>query len=221
MYATPGKHPYIVPFGILKDVTDRGPLWDPAMNFHSYHFDNAGTRGEDRGPRRRSIISSNKKTRVHDDFKSLTPTTYTPDSPTSWFHFSGHWGGKLLPASDKRQYAVFSEHAYVNGPPGPKYKALGRKHTCLRRGGCPILTSTAPSHWVLVLIKDWVTVCAVFWLAFVAVWCGLWVATVGGRSASWILWGWWHNESQYAGARSSDERTALLPEQNETTQVHF
>ncbi|KAH6661725.1 vacuolar protein sorting-associated protein [Verticillium dahliae] len=39
MYAQPGFHPYILPFKLLKDVTDRGPLWDPAKNTYSYWYD--------------------------------------------------------------------------------------------------------------------------------------------------------------------------------------
>ena len=31
MYATPGLHPYILPWGLLHDQTDRGPLWDPSL----------------------------------------------------------------------------------------------------------------------------------------------------------------------------------------------
>lgn len=33
MYAMPGKHPYVLPGGILADVTDKGPLWDPTKNY--------------------------------------------------------------------------------------------------------------------------------------------------------------------------------------------
>jgi hypothetical protein len=39
MYALPGKHPYVLPFGMLADETDRGPLWDPAKNTYAYHYD--------------------------------------------------------------------------------------------------------------------------------------------------------------------------------------
>ncbi|KAK6607731.1 vacuolar protein sorting-associated protein [Botrytis cinerea] len=31
MYATPGTHPYVLPFKLLADVTDKGPIWDPSL----------------------------------------------------------------------------------------------------------------------------------------------------------------------------------------------
>lgn len=39
MYAFPGPHPYVLPFQMLKDETDRGPLWDPALNNYAYFYD--------------------------------------------------------------------------------------------------------------------------------------------------------------------------------------
>ncbi|KAI9743941.1 MAG: Vacuolar protein sorting-associated protein 62 [Claussenomyces sp. TS43310] len=215
MYATPGKHPYVIPFGILKDVTDKGPLWDPAQNFHSYHYDTTAAEGEDRGHRRRSLSPATEQDPFLDGIKTLTPTTNTPDAPTSWFHFAGHWGGKLLPRSDSRQYAFFSERAYVSGPPGPKFKALGRRHTCLRADGCTVLTSIAPSHWLMVLLRDWLTVCAIFWLVFVVIWLLFWVLTRSCRALRRVLWG---RSASVPTSEEPDERTALLPEQSETTE---
>ena len=39
MYATPGIHNYILPFGLLFDLTDHGPLWDPALNMYSFTYE--------------------------------------------------------------------------------------------------------------------------------------------------------------------------------------
>jgi hypothetical protein len=39
MYATPGLHPYVLPFKMLADATDRGPLWDPVLNNMAYWYD--------------------------------------------------------------------------------------------------------------------------------------------------------------------------------------
>lgn len=39
MYAFPGPHPYVLPFQMLKDDTDRGPLWDPSLNNYAYFYD--------------------------------------------------------------------------------------------------------------------------------------------------------------------------------------
>lgn len=104
MYATPGTHPYVLPWGILHDITDRGPLWDPALNSHSYTY----------------------------DYKTdhLRSSNLTPSAPTEWFHYGGHWGDKFYPLGDKRQYRFAGQYHYVNGPFGPKFKNLARKKIC-------------------------------------------------------------------------------------------
>lgn len=104
MYAQPGYHPYILPLGLLHDQTDRGPLWDPAMNCLKYTYD------------------------VKND--SLTPDNRTADAPTEWFFFNGHWGDKLYPLSDARQYEFVGQYHYVTGPLGPRWKHLGRRKVC-------------------------------------------------------------------------------------------
>ena len=116
MYATSGLHPYALPFSILHDVTSRGPLWDPALNFHSYAY----------------RPSTDK----------LLASALTPSSPVPWFYFNGHWGDKFYPLSDSRQYGFGGQYHYVNGPLGPRFKNLGRRKVC--QGGeddeCPIRT---------------------------------------------------------------------------------
>jgi len=47
MYAMPGTHPYVLPFGLLADVTDKGPLWDPALNYLAYHYNTSITHNVD------------------------------------------------------------------------------------------------------------------------------------------------------------------------------
>ena len=105
MYATPGLQPYILPWGLLHDTTDRGPLWDPALNLKSYTFDPSS--------------------------KILRASVHNPQAPTGWFHFAGHWGDKYYPLSDPRQYRLAGQYHYVNGPIGPKFKNLGRKKICV------------------------------------------------------------------------------------------
>jgi len=107
MYPTPGIHPYVLPYGILHDQTDRGPLWDPTLNLHSYTWDL--------------------------ETKKVRASTLNPRSPTSWFNFAGHWGDKYYPLSDPRQYRFAGQYHYVNGPTGPRFKNLQRKHVCLTR----------------------------------------------------------------------------------------
>ena len=103
-YATPGLHPYILPLGLLHDETDKGPLWDPAMNCLKYTYN------------------------VKND--TLTPDVRTLDAPTEWFFFNGHWGDKLYPLDDRRQYEFAGQYHYVTGPLGPRFKHLGRRKVC-------------------------------------------------------------------------------------------
>ncbi|KAI9805355.1 MAG: Vacuolar protein sorting-associated protein 62 [Piccolia ochrophora] len=104
MYGTAGTHTYILPLGLLHDVTDRGPLWDPLLNSHTFTYD----LGSD----------------------DLRPSNITPDSPTAWFYFNGHWGDKIYPLSDPRQYEFAGQFHYVTGPLGPRAKNLGRRVIC-------------------------------------------------------------------------------------------
>lgn len=112
MYGTPGLHPYVLPWGLLHDQTDRGPLWDPLLNQKSYIY-NLSTR-------------------------ALYPSTLNPDAPTSWFDYAGHWGDKYYPLSDPRQYRFWGQYHYVNGPTGPRGKNLGREKICQGKGRCRI-----------------------------------------------------------------------------------
>ncbi|KAI1207198.1 vacuolar protein sorting-associated protein [Annulohypoxylon truncatum] len=120
MYATPGNHPYVLPFGMLKDVTDRGPLWDPSKNLRGYWYDYAATK----------------------DDEGLEPAKENPDEPTSWFHYKGTWGDKLYGLDDVRQWRLFGQYHYVTGPQGPKFKNLGREKVC-QTWRCRIIHSIA------------------------------------------------------------------------------
>lgn len=111
MYATPGGHPYVLPLGLLHDQTDRGPLWDPALNSHTYTYNHTSD--------------------------ILRASTLTPSSPTEWFYFNGHWGDKFYPLDDSRQYEFLGEYHYVNGPLGPRFKHLGRRKLCQGRDTDP------------------------------------------------------------------------------------
>ncbi|KAL4901936.1 hypothetical protein BDW74DRAFT_159240 [Aspergillus multicolor] len=104
MYATPGVHSYILPWGLLHDETDRGPLWDPLLNSHIYTYDH-----------------------VND---TLRASTLNPTAPTEWFYFNGHWGDKFYPLGDHRQYRFAGQYHYVNGPLGPRFKHLNRRKVC-------------------------------------------------------------------------------------------
>jgi hypothetical protein len=116
MYGRAGEHPYVIPAGLLKDVTDRGPLWDPRLNFYSYTYDY-----------------------LNDTVRS---SDLNPKAPTGWFKFMSHWGDKCYPLNDPRQYRIFGQYHYVNGPLGPRFKNLGRKKICQGNGHCVL------KHWI-------------------------------------------------------------------------
>jgi hypothetical protein len=107
MYRTPGTHNYIAPFGLLKDVTDKGPIWDPTLNLYSYTYD----------PKSDIVRAGD----------------FSPDAPEEWFHYRGKWGDKAYPMDDKRQYRFAGELHYVSGPTGPKSKHLDRRRICQGR----------------------------------------------------------------------------------------
>ncbi|KAI9777210.1 MAG: Vacuolar protein sorting-associated protein 62 [Peltula sp. TS41687] len=104
MYASAGTHQYILPLGLLHDITDRGPLWDPLLNVRMYEYNPASNQ--------------------------LSPGNYTPNAPIEWFYYNGHWGDKSYPLSDPRQYMFAGQYHYVDGPFGPRFKNLGRKGVC-------------------------------------------------------------------------------------------
>ncbi|OQE20374.1 hypothetical protein PENSTE_c013G08871 [Penicillium steckii] len=104
MYATAGVHEYILPWGLLHDVTDRGPLWDPLQNKQAYTYESRND--------------------------TLLASTDNPQSPTEWFFFRGHWGDKFYPLGDHRQYRFAGQYHFVNGPLGPRFKHLGRRKLC-------------------------------------------------------------------------------------------
>lgn len=119
MYALPGNHAYILPFKLLKDVTDKGPLWDPSLNNYAYHYDYTKEYHED--------------TDILREPKSLIPAASNPQAPTSWFHFRGLWGDEVYSLADRRQWRFFGQYHYVSGPDGPKFKRLQRHKMCSRK----------------------------------------------------------------------------------------
>lgn len=117
-YASVGQHAHDVPFffSALSDFTDRGPLWDPSLNFLGYTYD--GT--------------------------IVTPSSQREaELGTDWLYFKGHWGDKQLPRDDKRQKWCPVQWRYIDGPSGPLTKHLERTGICQRTkwwnfwNGCP------------------------------------------------------------------------------------
>ena len=137
MYAMPGKHPYILPFGILADVTDKGPLWDPVLNYYAYHFNTSVTHDQDA----KSIFSATTDWSPSKRREILQPSSKNPAAPTGWFWFTGHWGDKFYELRDWRQWRFVGQYHYVNGPLGPRFKNLGRSKVCQSGLTCTILDS--------------------------------------------------------------------------------
>jgi len=134
MYPTPGKHPYILPFGLLADVTDKGPLWDPSLNYLAYYFNTSITHNQDA----KSIPTSGAVKILAD---TLQPAKQNPKAPMGWWWYNGHWGDKFYELRDLRQWRFVGQYHYVNGPFGPRFKNLGRSRVCQSTGSCTILES--------------------------------------------------------------------------------
>ncbi|KAJ2902086.1 vacuolar protein sorting-associated protein [Zalerion maritima] len=153
MYANPGDHPYVLPFNMLRDQTDRGPMWDPSLNTYSYFYDYRAGLEDSPGPepedsadasvfppaeslhtrQRKSKTSSDDEDAPEEEFpgdRGLLPTTENPDIATNWFHFLGPWGDETYGLDDMRQYRLFGQYHYLTGPIGPKVKYLERHKVC-------------------------------------------------------------------------------------------
>lgn len=135
MYAQPGSHPYVLPFGMLADVTDKGPLWDPAQNYLAYYYNTSITHDVDA----RSALSTGTLTHAHHE--SFQPAAGNPKAEVGWWWFNGQWGDKFYKLSDPRQWRFAGQYHYVNGPLGPRFKNLGRSRVCQSRGSCTIVDS--------------------------------------------------------------------------------
>ncbi|SPN97322.1 related to VPS62 - Vacuolar Protein Sorting [Cephalotrichum gorgonifer] len=130
MYAMPGLHPYILPFKLLKDVTDHGPIWDPAKNIYAYHYDH-------------DLDDDLEDPKKGENAGALVAAEENPTAPIGWFYFDGTWGDKTYSLADPRQWRLFGQYHYVTGPSGPRVKNLGRKKMC-QNDHCTILNSLVP-----------------------------------------------------------------------------
>lgn len=141
MYAQPGKHPYVLPFGMLADVTDRGPLWDPALNYLAFHYHTNITHNVDAYSLNDLASKQELEDREVARKDSFQPAASNPSAPVGWWWFDGHWGDKFYQLSDIRQWRFAGQYHYVNGPYGPRFKNLGRSKVCQSRGPCTIVDS--------------------------------------------------------------------------------
>lgn len=112
-YVSVGTHPHDLPYEILCDFTDRGPLWNPTKNYLGYTYD-----GKFVSP----ATSNTNKQHVGRELKY-----------GDWLTFTGHWGDQQLPSSDPRQrYSFIGGYKYIDGPRGPLKKNLLRIIPCER-----------------------------------------------------------------------------------------
>lgn len=111
-YVSVGTHPHDLPYNILCDFTDRGPLWNPTKNYLAYTYD-----GE-------FVYPGNNANAKHQGREIAYG---------NWLTFSGHWGDKQLESSDPRQlHLLIGGFKYINGPRGPLSKNLVRLVPCER-----------------------------------------------------------------------------------------
>ncbi|CAK7910006.1 vacuolar protein sorting-associated protein 62 [[Candida] anglica] len=112
-YVSVGQHPHDLPYDILSDFTDRGPLWDPSKNYLGYTYD-----GKVATPAARNANE-------HHTGREL--------EYGNWLVFRGHWGDKQLPLTDPRQqYSLIAGYHHIDGPTGPLTKSLLRLSPCGR-----------------------------------------------------------------------------------------
>ncbi|CAK9439891.1 uncharacterized protein LODBEIA_P39910 [Lodderomyces beijingensis] len=112
-YPSVGQHPHDLPYDILSDFTDRGPLWNPERNYLGYTFD-----GKNVWP----ATNNSNKNYIGREW-----------AYGNWLRFKGHWGDRQLPEDDPRQkYTLIGGHKYIDGPTGPLRKNLMRIVPCER-----------------------------------------------------------------------------------------
>lgn len=112
-YVSVGQHPHDLPYAILSDFTDRGPLWNPTKNYLSY------------------TLNDNT---VHAGVTNRNPAHVGREATYyNWLGFKGFWGNKQLANTDARQrYLIIGGYRYITGPLGPLQKNLVRVKPCER-----------------------------------------------------------------------------------------
>ncbi|KAI0654472.1 hypothetical protein C8Q70DRAFT_1058397 [Cubamyces menziesii] len=126
-YATPGQHCHDLPFDLLCDQTDAGPLWDPALNFRAFWFDTAMGAFSVAGG------------------AGVGAQEITAEG-AGWLSFAGMWGDEQYPVLEHGQYCLVIEDLvdeckFSSGPTGPIAKNLGRTAVCQNEDSCTVETS--------------------------------------------------------------------------------
>ncbi|KAK9448243.1 uncharacterized protein V1518DRAFT_307646 [Limtongia smithiae] len=165
-YGSAGQHSHDLPFRMLSDFTDRGPLWDPAQNYVGYTYDGTTVYGEG----------------------DVT------DINAAWLYFPGHWGDDKLPPDDPRQHFHPFEWRYIEGPTGPLWKHLDRTVVCQQpkwynfRGTCRVRRTLEYGEGVESEGFGCAGVLDHIWPRFLARFIRLWFW--GGYMCGFIDWMW-------------------------------
>jgi hypothetical protein len=137
---TSGNHNYEhIPFDILKDQTDKGPLWDVTKNFRGFWYTpSSGALALAPGA-------------------GIGGALEISEGP-GWLNFGGYWGDKKWPVNKFGQFCVGSECHMEDGPLGkhasriennyrspvhfigPLFKNLGRTAPCQDETKCTVQT---------------------------------------------------------------------------------
>ncbi|QPG75989.1 hypothetical protein FOA43_003375 [Brettanomyces nanus] len=107
-YPSTGQHAHDTPYSILSDFTDRGPLWNPSLNYLAYTYDGV------------EVTYANGS-------RPFREAQYG-----NWLLYKGTWGDKKLVPEDPRQHWSPFEWKYLDGPAGPLTKNLERISPCQR-----------------------------------------------------------------------------------------
>ncbi|KAF9647656.1 hypothetical protein BDM02DRAFT_3156054 [Thelephora ganbajun] len=121
-YATSGDHEYSLPFGLLKDQTNKGPTWDITKNFRGFWYTPSN-----------GVISVAPGAGIGG--------TVEPTEGGNWLNFGGLWGDQKWPTTRFGQYCLGNECHISDGPSGPLSKNLGRTTPCQDESSCSIGTS--------------------------------------------------------------------------------
>jgi len=121
-YATSGDHDYTLPLGLLKDQTNKGPIWDVTKNFRGFWYTpSSGAISIAPGAASGGLVQSSEG--------------------TSWLNFGGPWGDQKWPTNKFGQYCIGDECHISDGPTGPLSKNLGRTVPCQDESSCTVKTS--------------------------------------------------------------------------------
>jgi len=98
---TPGDHDYSLPLGLLKDQTNKGPIWDVTKNFRGFWYTpSSGAISIARGAGSGGLLQ--------------------PTEGTSWLNFGGGWGDQKWPTNKFGQYCVEDQCHISDGPTGER-----------------------------------------------------------------------------------------------------